>query len=90
LARTYQLIELKRTYHKEYFCLCNLLGYNSKNKHLINYPNVAFVTICICPLLVTLLNDFPTPPAMINKYEEEPIFEDASNDENFVTYDYDY
>jgi len=74
------MIWRKPTSHKKcYFCLCNLLGYNSKNKHLIKYPNLAFVTK---PILVTSLNVLPTPPAMIAKCKKL-IFEDISNDENY-------
>jgi len=70
------MIWQKPTSHKEcYFCLCNLLDYNSKNKHLTKYSNVA--SVLAKPILATSLNVLPNPPAMITKCKEL-IFEDVS------------
>ncbi|KMQ88541.1 hypothetical protein RF55_11953 [Lasius niger] len=75
------------TNHEEcYFCSCNLRSFNSKNKHLIKYPDVASVTK---PIPVVSANLLPTPPVMIDECEEEPTFEEASFNEDFIAYDCD-
>ena len=61
-----------------YFCSCNVSGFNTKNKHNIQYPNLPSA---ICPILHQANVSVPTPAPVLIDVEDSTTSSDLSSSE---------
>ena len=61
-----------------YFCSCNVSGFNMKNKHNIQYPNLPSA---IRPILHLPNVPVPTPPPVLIDVEDSTTSSDLSSSE---------